>query len=106
MLETHWFGLVGFAFLMTLAWLFIERRIVTTAGLSGLTWALAALSGGSLTRITQTGEEIAVSVDELQYLCTLMALLSILALVLYEFDQYPPGSDDPMNPDQQAARAD
>jgi len=106
MLETHWFALVGFAFSMSVAWLFIERRITTTSGLAGITWALAALSGGNLTRITNDGTEVAASVDELQYLCTLMAVLSFMVLLLYRFDAYPPNADDPMNPDQRPTRGD
>jgi len=106
MLETHWILLVGFAFLMSVAWLFIERRITTTSALAGVTWALAALTGGNLTRITQDGSEVAVSVDELQYICTIMAVLSLMVLILYRFDAYPPNADDPMNPDQRPARGD
>lgn len=106
MLELHWFALTAFAFFMSVAWLFIERRITTTSALAGATWALAAVSGGDLTRITQDGTEVAVEVGVLQYICTLMALLSLLVLILYRFGEYPPGPDDPINPNERPARAD
>lgn len=106
MLETHWFALAAFALLMTLSWLFIEKRITTTSALAGATWALAALTGGNLTRITEDGTEIAVSIGSLQYFCTLLALLSFMVLILYRFDEYPPGPDSPVRPNQDPARAD
>jgi len=106
MLESHWLLVAGFAMSMTVAWLFLPKRITTTSALAGAAWAYAALTGGQLTRITEDGTEIAVSIGELQYFCTLLAVLSFLALILYRFDAYPPGGDDPINPDERPARGD
>lgn len=99
MIETHWMLLAGFALSMTLAWLFIERRITTTTILAGVGWSLASLTGGNLTRITNDGTEVAVDVGVLQYVCTFLALLSFMALLLSRFGHYPPTDDDPANTD-------
>jgi len=94
--ELHWLALGGFSMLMTLAWLFVERRITTTTLLAGAGWAYMALTADSLVRYTETGSEISLSAGSLAYFCTGLALLSFLALVLFMFGEYPPGEDDPV----------
>lgn len=94
--ETHWFAVGGFSLLMTVGWLFAERRINATAMLAVIGWSWMALTGGSLTRYTETGTEIALDVGALQYLCTLLAILSALVLILRYFGHYPPRDDDAM----------
>lgn len=93
--EAHWFAVGAFATLMTLAWLFIEKRITTTSALSAICWSFMAITGGNLTRYTQTGAEISLDAGVLQYACTALAMLSFLALALYRFDHYPPREDNP-----------
>lgn len=95
MIESHWFALGGFSMLMTLGWLFVEERVTTTAALAAGGWAYMALTADSLVRYTDTGTEIAVSAGSLAYFCTALALLSLLALLLYRFGLYPPQEDDP-----------
>jgi hypothetical protein len=85
--------MAAFAGVLTLAWLFIERRITTTAGLAGAIWAVLALTGGSLTRQTDSATH-AVGSPQLQYVSLALAVLSFLALLLYRFDAYPPRDDD------------
>jgi hypothetical protein len=94
MYETHFLWLGVFTMTMTVAWLFVERRVTTTAMLSAIGWSVMALTGGNLTRVTEDGSEISTSIDELQWICTLLALLSFVVLVLYRFGHYPPTDDD------------
>lgn len=95
MLETHWFILVAGATLSTIAWLFVERRVTTTTGLAAALWSFAALTGGkNLERITMDGTRVATPAPELQYVCTALAALSLLAALLYRFGAYPPQDDD------------
>lgn len=93
--EFHWFAVGGFSLIMTLAWLFIEKRINTTAMLSAIGWSWMALTGADLTRYTDTGTEISLSAGNLQWLCSALAILSLLVLLLYQFDHYPPRDDNP-----------
>lgn len=96
MLEAHWFSLVGGASLLTLAWLFIpsfvppeDARIPTTSLLACAMWFYAGLTGGELSRITETGT-VAVEASALQYVALAFGVLSLLAFLLYQFDEYPP----------------
>ena len=88
--EMHWFAVAAFATLMTAAWLYVDRRITTSAALAAVTWSWLSVTGDSLVRYTQTGAEIQLSVGTLQYVTALLALLSLLALVLKRFGHYPP----------------
>ena len=90
MLELHWLALSALATAFTFAWLFVERRITTTTILAATCWSLLALSGGSLERITETGTRVSADVGYLVWVCTLLAILSMLAGVLYVFGHYPP----------------
>jgi formate hydrogenlyase subunit 3/multisubunit Na+/H+ antiporter MnhD subunit len=97
--ELHWFAVGAFSMFMTAAWLFSDRRITITGLFSAIGWSWMAVTGGDITRYTESGTEIALSVDELQYLCSALALLSFLAVVLYQFDHYPPRADNPTEVD-------
>jgi hypothetical protein len=90
MLQSHWFVLVALAAVSMGAWLFIPVRIATTSLLASGLWLFAAYTGGDLTQLTDSGTEVAVSAPELQYVALAMGLLSLLARVLYWFDEYPP----------------
>lgn len=95
MLESHWLALGAFSMIMTLAWLFIERRLMVTTLFAGAGWAYMAISADALTRITDTGTEIAASAGSIGYVCTGLAILSLVAALLAKFDHYPPEEDDP-----------
>jgi hypothetical protein len=97
MQETFWLALGAFSMILTLGWLFVERRITTTAILAGAGWSYMALTADSLTKITQDGTEVATTAGSLGYFCTGLALLSFLALLLRFFGHYPPEDDDPTN---------
>lgn len=98
----HWWAVVIFALIMTLAWLFIEERVTTTALLAGASWSFAALTGGNLTRYEVSNAEVVtynLSVGYVQYIAVFLALLSFLVLLLYRFGLYPPEEDDPYQGD-------
>jgi hypothetical protein len=93
--QVYWFAVAGFALLMTLSWLFINRRITMTGVMAGILWSYAALTGDAVYRITETGEQVSMPVGNIQYLTLVLALYSFLAVILYRFGHYPPTDDDP-----------
>jgi len=92
--ELHWLAVGVFSLTMTAAWLFSEQRVIVTTILAGAGWSWMALTGGSLTRYTETGAEISLDAGELVYLCLLLALVSWLALGLALWGHYPPREDN------------
>jgi hypothetical protein len=91
--QSIWLVTGVFSTTMLLAWLFIDKRVTTTGLLSAGGWATMALTGGSLEVIGQSGSRIATQAGPLQYFCTLLALLSLLAVILHRFGHYPPPTD-------------
>jgi hypothetical protein len=92
--EAHWFAVGGFSLLMTLAWLFADRRIMVTSLFATAGWAWMGFTASGVTRYTETGTEIALDVGAIQYVVLGLALLSGLVPILYSFGHYPPRSDD------------
>lgn len=113
MLITHYYALALFAGALTAAWLFRprERTQVTTFG-AFVAWSLVAWLGGTVESFdeaiqtietTDGGDEIAVQTagelvatpvpDEIRLFALLWALLSALALILYQWGVYPPETD-------------
>lgn len=107
MIESHWYILFASAGVLTLYWLFHDRENLafSTFMASGL-WFYTAYTGGDLTRITESGTEVAVSAPELQYVALALGLLSLLARVLYWFDEYPPREEAAGGTAAQAAPGD
>lgn len=97
---TQWWAIVVFALLMTLAWLFVEKRITTTSMLAGGAWSFAALTGSELVHTTEAGITYTRSAGEIRYFALLLALLSFVVLILYRLGHYPPEEDDPLRGDQ------
>lgn len=97
--ELHWLAVGLFSTAFTFAWLFAERRLTVSTLCAAAGWSWMTVTGGSLTRYTQTGEEIALSTTSLQYLTVALALLSLLALIMHQFGHYPPAdsSEVPTN---------
>lgn len=103
MIETHWYVLFACAGVLTLAWLFLDRNIAFSTILAAGLWFYAAYSGGDLTRITESGTEVAVSAPELQYVALAFGLASLLARFLYSFGEYPPRVHNDVEGSQQPA---
>jgi len=100
--ELHWLAVGVFATILTLGWIYRpDERLTTTAMLSTGAWAWMALTAQSLTRYTETGETIDVAAGSLAYFPAFLAVLSMLALILYRFGHYPPREDDPAEVDIQ-----
>jgi len=95
MLESHWMAVGAFSLVMTLGWLFVDVRVTTTGLLAAMGWITMALTGDTLERITQDGSRVDASAGVLVWLCTALAILSLLAVLLYQFDAYPPETEDP-----------
>jgi len=94
--ETHWLAVGVFSMITTLGWLYRPtERLTVTALLSTFGWAWMALTADSLVRYTQTGEVVPLSAGSLAYVAAFLAVLSMLALILYRFGHYPPTEDDP-----------
>jgi hypothetical protein len=112
MLLIHYYALATGAVLASAAWLFRpEERTAVTSLAAFLGWALAALTGGRTETYRHAGDELNTSTnttvavskgeqlvaapvpDEVRYLMTLFALLSVLALLLYIWGVYPPESE-------------
>ena len=94
--ESQWLAVGGFASVMTLAWMFADRRITVTGLMAGLSWAWMAMLADDVTKYTDSGTEVSASAGSLAYFCIAMSFLSFLAVVLYQFGQYPPERDDPI----------
>lgn len=80
---------VGLAVLMTLLWAVLEVRIPLT-GVSGLiAWAVLALRGEAVVVYSQ-GSEFVTQTPALRYYALLMALLTGIALLLWQWGDFPP----------------
>lgn len=90
-----WMATGFVAFVLTLCWLFVERRIFVTSGLAGGLWSWMALTGGDVTRLLDSGARASTSIESLQYLTAAMALLSLFAMTMYYFGYYPPDESRP-----------
>ena len=115
MLLAHYYALAAAAALLTAAWLFRpeERTAVSTLG-AFLAWSLTALLGGdtetyaadaatvqtvnnTTLAVPQGDHLVAAPVpDEIRLFAVLWALLSGLALLLYQWGVYPPADETPV----------
>ena len=97
MLQTYWYGLGVLALIMTMTWLHLEdsEKVYFTAGIGGTAWLLMSLTARGLERLTETGTTVPADAGVLIQLFTgIMALLSLLVVVLYKSELYPPPGDD------------
>ena len=96
MLARYAFALGAFASILTLAWLFLDdRRVTFTSGLSFTLWAYLALSTGDLTVFDPTGGQTPAPLpDEYRMILALLAMLSLLAFILYRVGIYPPTEEN------------
>lgn len=105
MIAQQWYLLFACASVLTLAWLFVEQNVAFSTILAAALWFITAYTGGDLTRITDSGTEVATAAPELQYVALALGLVSLLARFLYSFGEYPPrvhndveGSQQPASP--------
>lgn len=96
MLERYAFYFGALATILTLAWLFRPtERVTFTSGLSFVLWAFLALNTGDLTIVTNSGSTTAADLpDAARLILALLALLSMLAFILYRVGIYPPTSEE------------
>jgi len=91
MLQSYWFLVVGLGAAATYFWAFKpETRVPLSTSLASTAWALASLSGGSLVKRTQCCETAVAVAFEIRLVLAAMAILSLLALLLYLAGSYPP----------------
>jgi hypothetical protein len=92
MLQSYWLALGVFALLMTVGWLFRPtERVTFTSLFAAAGWALMAITASDLERLTEGGDRVAAGLGlSPQLFLTALALLSMLAALLYRLDAYPP----------------
>jgi hypothetical protein len=96
MLLSVWYALGVFGTIMLLCWLFIDdKRVVATGTLSTATWGMMAITAGTVQKTTLDGTKIATDLGALQYFTMGLSLLSLLAVLMYWADHYPPATDRP-----------
>lgn len=94
MLLRIWLAVAAAAMLLTLCWLFVEKRLFFTTGFAGAAWSWLATTAGDLEiRSLEAGTSVPVEIPSLQWMLLGMAALSFLAAVLHYFDAYPPRED-------------
>jgi hypothetical protein len=99
MLQIYWLVLVTGAFVLTLAWLLVPmaasriHNIPIFAIGSGALWSYAALTGGSIETLTESGTRVAAPAPDLQLPALALGLLSFFAAVAYWTGHYPPVTD-------------
>ena len=94
--QVTWLALGAFGTIMLLCWLFIDdKRVVATGALSTATWAIMAITAGTVTKTTLDGTQVQTELGALQYFCMGLSLLSLLAVLMYWADHYPPATDRP-----------
>lgn len=92
-----WLALAVYAAYWTHLWLIPRRdpwgdpeRITVATTVSAALWSVFALSGSGAFWITESGIEVVVEVETLQYVATGLALLALLALAMHRLGLYPP----------------
>lgn len=90
-----WLAVGAVATILTLCWLFVEKRILVTSGLAGGLWSWMALVGGDVTRLLESGARASTTLTSLRYLLAAMAILSLFAMTMYYFGYYPPDEERP-----------
>lgn len=101
MLQTYFLVVAAIAGASTLSWLFIEDRISVTAFVAFAGWTLLAVFGGSVEVLLEDGTRVDAAVpSEVRWLLFGLALVSFLALTLYQLGVYPPDSTDPYHDSQ------
>jgi len=96
MLQSYYFGLGLLAAAATYLWAFRRERIALTSAVASATWALLALTGGTVTKRSQCCETAVPVADEPRFVLAGLALLSLLAFILYVLGSYPPEeTEDP-----------
>jgi hypothetical protein len=93
--QTYYLALAVLASAATYLWAYRSRRIALTTAVASATWALLALTGADVTTVTDSGSTVAVPLpDAARYLLAALALLSLLAFILYVLGSYPPEETD------------
>lgn len=90
MLQSYYLGLGLLAAGATFLWAFRRDRIALTSAVASATWALLALSGGTVTKRSQCCETAVPVAQEARFVLAGLALLSLLAFILYILGSYPP----------------
>jgi hypothetical protein len=90
MLQSYYLGLGALAAAATYLWAFRRERIALTTAVAASTWALLALTGGSVAKRTQCCETAVPVADPVRYVLAGLALLSFLAFILFLLGSYPP----------------
>ncbi len=100
MLLTIWLVFVTLAVACTAAWLFLPTsRTSVTTFVAMVAWGLTAVESDAIT-VVSSGQTLTIATPaHARYLLGLLALLSALALVLYQIGVYPPTVVDEYGPE-------
>jgi hypothetical protein len=94
MLQSYYLGLGALAAAATYLWAFRGERIALTTAVASATWALLALTGGTVTKRSQCCETAVPVAGEARFVLAGLALLSLLAFILFVLGAYPPEETD------------
>lgn len=90
MLQSYYLALGLLAAGATYLWAYRRERIALTTAVASTTWALLALTGGTVTKRTQCCETAVPVADEARFVLAGLALFSLIAFILYILGSYPP----------------
>jgi hypothetical protein len=90
LLQSYYLALGVLAAGATYLWAYRRDRIALTSAVASATWALLALTGGTVTKRSQCCETAVPVADEARFVLAGLALLSLLAFILYVLGSYPP----------------
>lgn len=106
MQQLYAFGAGVIALLFTVAYLYFpERRVPVSGTIAFLLWGMLALQGGDIRRLEQSGTKYAAPIpDELRFVLAALAIISLLAVVLYTLGVYPPEREGESDADERRYR--
>lgn len=88
-----WLGAVTIAFVSTGFWAIFARKtgVFVTSGLSFTAFSWAAIVGGDVAMLTQTGQPVYLrdGLPALQFALTALAVISLVVFALRVFGAYP-----------------
>lgn len=96
MLASRWFALAGVALVFLAMWLYVfpDRRVYASAGLSGALFGMATLTAPGVERMASDGTVVAAPVGPtIQFVTGILAVLSLFVVYARRMGKWPPEND-------------